>query len=64
MSIRHARQTALGVVAGSPQGRRVTMTRGLDYDVFNPTDGGQVVDGRFGRGGLARGLDYSPWGDD
>jgi hypothetical protein len=25
---------------------------------------GQFAEERFGRGGLARGLDYSPWGDD
>ena len=72
MSIRHARQTALGSVAGNPQGRGPTMARGLDYDIFNPTGGGssdrpgvgQFAEDRFGRGGLARGLDYSPWGDD
>ena len=64
MAIRHARQTALGSVAGNPQGRGPTMARGLDYDIWNPTGGGQVAEDRFGRGGLARGLDYSPWGDD
>ena len=61
-----ARQTALGSVAGNPQGRGPTMAPGLDFDIWNPTGGGSDAPGvsQFAGERFARGLDYPPWGDD